>query len=73
MKFYVDFNHQYAPLFQRGKHWNWIDFTIIYVGFEYASYSSRFEINVGLLGLGLDLMWVWHPSDKGPNAPENKQ
>ena len=53
------FWHDYAPLFKREDHWNWVDFTFLNLAVERTYYVDRFEFHVGLLGLHMNVDYLW--------------
>lgn len=54
---FVSFHEQWSSLFGRG--YNWYDFTFVRVYVEYAPYSDRWEVEVVLLGLGVNIQYVY--------------
>lgn len=54
---YFTWYQQWSSLFSRGC--NWYDFTLLKVQGEYAPYSGRWELELGLLGVNLVITWVY--------------
>lgn len=59
--FFFDFQEQWSSLLKPGEH-NWLDFTVIRLQGEYAAYTGRWEVEVGLLGLMLTITYVFDHS-----------
>jgi hypothetical protein len=64
----LDFYSQWEVL--RGRTWNWIDFTVLHLGFEHSPYKASNEVQVGILGLNLTItVWKRIKTDKIEEPP----
>ena len=57
--FSLDFKEDYSQFFNV-KGYNWIDFDFLKLYIEADRVHGCFEIEVGLLGLGVRLYWTYH-------------
>jgi hypothetical protein len=53
---FASFRQQWTDLFRRC---NWYDFTVIQLQVEYSPYSDRWELDAGLLGVTMNLQYVY--------------
>ena len=50
--------HEYRQFLSMRQH-NWIDFHVVWLHAEWASYKETFELNLGLLGLCCCIEWYY--------------
>lgn len=60
-RFFVQFYEQWSSFLKAGRQ-NWLDFTVIKLQGEYAAYSGRWELEVGILGLQWTFTYVFDES-----------
>jgi hypothetical protein len=52
----INFSNQWKALFSKNK-FNWYDFTIINISGEYTTYANSFEVNLGILGFNIYIVY----------------
>ena len=60
-RFYFICNEQWSGL-NPFQDFNWRDFTFVRLDAEHASYSGRFELNIGLLGVSCCVTYIYDQS-----------
>jgi hypothetical protein len=54
------------PAIVNPKGWNWIDFRVIHLSWEWASYRSAFDLCFGLLGFNVEFTLSWGKPEATP-------
>ena len=71
MRLYVRGWSDWPPLL-RPSEWNWIDFHLARIGFEWSPYKESCEVFVGILGLHVEVTLSWRASAPAPGNTETK-
>lgn len=61
------------PAVLRPGDYNWVDFTFVRAHAEYATYASRAEVNLSLLGLNFEAWYDAPPTPLTPDAHEPRE
>lgn len=53
------FWHDYEPFYNRKDSYAWVDYTFFNLAIERTYYVDRFEFHVGVLGLHMEIDFLW--------------
>lgn len=60
-RLFVSFHQQWSGLNPFGEY-NWRDFSLVHLGWEWVAYSGRWEVEIALLGFWLTITWIFDDS-----------